>query len=154
MMPGFNRAAQLLRHRLLAVADAEHRHAGLINRFGGERGVPIEHRGRSAREDYALRLELAQRRFGLLKRNDLAIDVLLAHAPRDEHGHLRTKIDDENGVVGRHGRFYGNRLGLSSFHGRSHPERRSRQTKNPSVSVRRGVISNPSSEISAARVKR
>ena len=48
----------------------------------------------------ALRLHLAQRRFGLLERHDLAIDTLLAHPPRDELGDLRAEIDDENLVVG------------------------------------------------------
>ncbi len=103
-------------------------------------------------------------RFRLLKRHDLAIDPLLAHAPRDQLRHLRAEIDDENLVVGRHSGFYARpalprqrrRLGsgLSSIGNRSHAARRSRLTKNPSVSVRRGVISNPSPEISAARRKK
>ena len=35
----------------------------------------------------------------LLERHDLAIDALLAHAPRDQLGHLRAEIDDEDLVV-------------------------------------------------------
>ena len=39
VMAGLDLAAELMRHRLLAVADAEHRHAGLVDR----------HRARAAR---------------------------------------------------------------------------------------------------------
>ena len=46
VVPGLHRAAELLRHRLLAVADAEHRDAGLVDRLGGKRRVLVEHRGR------------------------------------------------------------------------------------------------------------
>ena len=153
MMPGFDRAAQLLRHGLLAVANAEYRHSGLKDRLRRKRCILVEHGGRSARKDHALRLEIAQRGFGVLERHDLAVDVVFAHAPRDELGHLRAKIDNEDGVVGRHGGFSGGRFGLSS-QSSVHPARRRMLTKNPSVSVRRGVISNPCSEISAARLKR
>ena len=41
-------AAELLRHRLLAVADAEQRHARLIDRGRGERRILVVHRGRAA----------------------------------------------------------------------------------------------------------
>ena len=34
MVSALDLAAELLRHRLLAIADAEHRHAGLVNRLG------------------------------------------------------------------------------------------------------------------------
>ena len=100
MMAGLDLAAELLRHRLLAVADAEHRHAGLVDRGGGERRVLVEHRGRAAGEDHRLRPHRARRlprRF--LVGHDLAIDALLAHAPRDQLGHLRAEIDDEDLVV-------------------------------------------------------
>ena len=154
MVPAFDLAAELLRHGLLAVADAEHGHAGLVDRHRRQRRVPVEHGCGPAGQDDALRLHRIERRFGFLERHDLAIDPLLAHAPGDELGDLRAEIDDENLVVSRHGRFYGNRLALSSFHCGSHAARRNRLTKKPSVSVRRGVISKPSSEISAAWVKR
>ena len=99
-MAGLDLAAELMRHGLLAVADAEHRQAGLVDRHRGERRVLVEHRGRSAGEDDRLRLHLAQRGFSLLERRDLAIDPLLAHPPGDELGDLRAEIDDENLVVG------------------------------------------------------
>ncbi len=114
VMAGFDLAAELLRHGLLAVADAEHRHAGLIDRRRCERRILVEHGSRAAGENHALRLHLAQRRFGFLERHDLAIDALLAHAPRDQLRHLRAEIDDQNLVVSCHGGFYGNRLNVSS----------------------------------------
>ena len=53
-------------------------------------------------------LHSRERRFGLLERHDLAIDALLAHAPRDQLRHLRAEIDDQNFVVSRHRGFYRN----------------------------------------------
>ena len=96
-------AAELLRHRLLAVADAEHRHAGVIDGLGRKRRVLVEHRGRAAGQDHAARLHRRERGGRVLERHDLGIDPLLAHAPRDQLGHLGAEIDDENLVVGRLG---------------------------------------------------
>ena len=39
VMAGLDLAAELLRHRLLAVADAEHRHAGVIDRRRRQRRI-------------------------------------------------------------------------------------------------------------------
>ena len=67
----------------------------------GARGEPVlVHRFRPAGEDHAARLHGVEGFGGLLERHDLAIDPLLAHAPRDQLGHLRAEIDDENLVVG------------------------------------------------------
>ena len=118
MMSALDPAAKLLRHGLLAVADAEHRDAGLVNGHRGERCVLVEHRSRAAGENDRLRLQCAQRFFGLLKRRDLAINLLFTHASRDQLGDLRAEIDDENLVVGRHGGFYGNLFALSSIAGK------------------------------------
>ena len=54
VMTALDLAAELLRHRLLAVADAEHRHAGLEDRGGRERRILVEHRGRPAGQDHGL----------------------------------------------------------------------------------------------------
>src|SRR5262249_15939110 len=75
---------------------------------GGERRVPVEHRGRAAGEDHRLRLHRLEGRLRLLERHDLAIHLLLADAPGDELGDLRAEVDDEDLVVvragfGRHG---------------------------------------------------
>src|ERR1700691_4852253 len=100
VMAAFDLAAELLRHRLFAVANAKHRDAGLIDRQRRQRRIPIEHGRGAAGKDDAFRPHLAERRFRLLKRHDLAIDLLLAYPPRDELGHLRAEIDDQNLVVG------------------------------------------------------
>ena len=53
-----------------------------------------------AGQDHALRPHCPERLVRLLERHDLAIDLLLAHPPRDQLGHLRAEIDDEDLVVG------------------------------------------------------
>ncbi len=100
VMPALHLAAELMRHRLLAVADAEHRHAGLEDRHRRERRARLEHRGRSAGQDHGLRLHRGEGFLRLLIRHDLGIDLFLAHPPRDQLGHLRAEIDDQNFVVG------------------------------------------------------
>ena len=98
-MAAFDLAAELRRHRLLAVADAENRHARLVDRSRRQRRVVIEHRGRPAREDHALRPHRPERLVRLLERHDLAIDLVLADPSGDELGHLRAEIDDQDGVA-------------------------------------------------------
>ena len=99
VMPALDLAAELLRHRLLAVADAEHRHAGLVDRLRRQRRVLGVHRGRSAGQDHRLRLHLLEGLLRLLERHDLGIDLLLPHPPRDELGDLGAEIDDQDFVV-------------------------------------------------------
>ena len=111
VMPALDLAAELRRHRLLAVADAEHRHAGIENRLRGARRRRFGHRGGAAGEDHAARLHRGEGFSRLLERDDLAIDPLLAHAPGDELGDLGAEIDDENLVVGCHGEQLADRPG-------------------------------------------
>ncbi len=99
MMPALDLAAELVRHRLLAVADAEDRHAGVEQFLGGERRVLVEHRGRPAGQDHRLRLHPGEGLGRLLVRHDLGIDLLFAHPARNELRHLGAEIDDENLVV-------------------------------------------------------
>jgi len=99
VMAALDFAAELLCHRLLAVADAEHRHAGLIDRRRRERRVLVEHGCGAAGQDHAFRPQRLQSGLGFLERNDLAIDVFLAHAAGDELGDLRAEIDDQDRVV-------------------------------------------------------
>ena len=104
VMPRLDGAAELRRHGLLAVADAEHRHARLEDALRRARRGVARHRFRPARQDDALRLHLAKSLFGRLEGHDLRIDALLAHAPGDQLRHLRAEIDDQDLVVGlRHG---------------------------------------------------
>ena len=91
-------AAELLGHRLLAVADAEHRHARRENGIGCPRRTVLGDGRRSAGHNHGFRLELGERLGGVLEGMDFRIDAGFAHASRDELRHLASKIDDENGV--------------------------------------------------------
>ena len=99
MVPAFDFATELLRHRLLAVADAEDRHARRIDRGRSERRIAIEHRGRTAGQDHALRPHRPEGLVRPLKRHDFAVHFLFAHTSGDELGDLRAKIDNQNLVV-------------------------------------------------------
>jgi hypothetical protein len=48
VVPALDLAAELARHRLLAVADAEHREAGPVERLREKRRARVGHRGRAA----------------------------------------------------------------------------------------------------------
>jgi hypothetical protein len=91
-------AAELFGHELLAVADAEHRHAGLEQGVVRARAVGGGDGSRAAGEDDAARPQPGQRFLGGAERRDLAIHTGFAHAPGDELGHLRPEIDDQDGV--------------------------------------------------------
>ena len=105
VVAGLDLAAELMRHRLLAVADAEHGDACFEQLFRRERRVLVEHRGRPAGEDHGGGLHPREGFGGLLVGHDLGIDLLFAHPARNELRHLGAEIDDENLVVLIHGRF-------------------------------------------------
>ena len=105
VMAGLDLAAQLMRHRLLAVADAEHGNAGLEQFLRRQRRVLVEHGGRPAGEDHGGGLHPREGLGGLLIRHDLGIDLLFADPARNQLRHLGAEIDDENLVVLFHGRF-------------------------------------------------
>src|SRR5215470_12240842 len=54
VMPALDGAAELVRHDLLAVADAQYRHARLVDRHRRQRRVLLVHRGRPSRQDHGL----------------------------------------------------------------------------------------------------
>ena len=101
--PGLDRAAQLRRHRLHAVADAEHRHALRPHGVGRARRVALGHAVRPAREHDALRREAPHEVVADVVRMDLAVDVRLAQAARDELRVLRAEIEDQDPGMGRGG---------------------------------------------------
>ena len=111
MMTGLDRAAELLGHGLFAVADAEHRHARVVNLLRGERGIRIVHRGRTAGEDHPLRPHGGKGFGRLLIGHNLGIDAFLADAAGDQLRHLRAEIDDQDFFVQRGGHDNGLRRG-------------------------------------------
>ena len=70
-----------------------------IDRGRRQRRALVEHGGRPAGEDHALRAQRPEGLIRLLERHDLAIDLLFAHPPGNELGHLRPEIDDQDLVV-------------------------------------------------------
>jgi hypothetical protein len=101
MMAGLDGAAELLRHGLFAVADAQHRHASGEDRQRRRRRIVVEHRGRAAGQDHGLRLHFGEGSLRLVERHDFGIDALLADTPRNQLRHLRAEIDDQNLVMRR-----------------------------------------------------
>src|SRR3981081_2441863 len=67
-------AAELVCHRLLAVADAEHRDPRLVDRHGSEWRAGFMYRRGPAGEDDGLGLDRPEGFFRPLERHDLAID--------------------------------------------------------------------------------
>jgi hypothetical protein len=95
-------AAELCRHGLHAVADAEHRHAELEHGLRRTPFLGLVHRIRAAGKDDAGRAEFAHEVVADVEGVQFAIHLLLAHAARYELGDLGTEIEDENLLV-RHG---------------------------------------------------
>ena len=99
VVPALDGPAELLGHRHLAVADAEHRHAGLKNLLRGARRIAVRHGGGAAGEDDAFGLQPGKSLGGVLERHDLRVDASLAHAPRDQLRDLAAEVDDQDGGV-------------------------------------------------------
>ncbi len=116
VMAALDLAAELLGHRLLAVADAEYRHAGLVDRLRRQRRAFFVYRSGAAGEDHGLGLVAFQGGFGAVEGNDLAVDARLAHAPGDQLRDLGAEIDDQNLVV-RRGHCRASRASLRSCRG-------------------------------------
>jgi hypothetical protein len=99
-LSGRNPPAQRLHHRLLAIADAKHRHSGRKNVGRQLRALSLGHAGRPAGKDDAPGLQPLQRRRGVVERHHLAIDMRLAHPARDQLGYLAPEVQDQDGVGG------------------------------------------------------
>ena len=99
-MPAFHLAAQAMHHHLLAVTDAQDRHAQPECGFRGHRRAFGKDRGRPPREDDRLWRELCQEGVSdLLKRMNFTIDVQLAQAARNQLRHLAAEVDDKQTVM-------------------------------------------------------
>ena len=137
VMAALDLAAELGGHGHLAVADAEHGHAGIEDGLRGARRAFLVNRLRAAGEDHRLRLHLPEGRFGLLERDDFRIDPLLADAAGDQLRDLAAEIDNQNLVMRRgHG---GHRLAgvLGCCHGKQ--IRDGGRPRNPPCTVMAGL---------------
>ena len=91
-------AAELVRHHLLAVADAEHRQARVEQIAAGRAGCRLTSPRRAPPDRMMpVGLQPRERLGGAAERRDLGIDAGLAHAAGDELGHLAAEIDDQDG---------------------------------------------------------
>ena len=104
LVAGLHFATQVVRHKLHSVADAQNRNAqiedaGICLIVGFVNGIG------AAGEDDAFRIEgfdFVQRH---VERMQLAVDMSFAHAASDKLGNLRTKVEDEDFVLGHGGNF-------------------------------------------------
>jgi hypothetical protein len=92
-------AAEIERHQLGAVADAEHRHAQLVQtRVDARRGLGVHGRGAAA-QDQRRRVAAA----GLVGRDpvpdELGVDPAVADAPRDQLRVLAAEVEHEHGPL-------------------------------------------------------
>ena len=91
---GLDAPPKLMRQQLHAVADAQHRNAAVERpRLRERRALRIDRR-RPPGEDDALEVQSRDGVPGRVGRNEFAIDVLLADAPRDEPAVLRAVVND------------------------------------------------------------
>jgi hypothetical protein len=97
--PRLHRPAELLRHRLHAVADAEHWNAQLERRARRGRGRFVVGGKMAAGEDHAPGAKIAHERVSHVPWVDLAVDLRLAHAARDQLRVLGAEIEDQDAVV-------------------------------------------------------
>ena len=102
MIGSRDRAAELRRERLHAVADAEHGCAGRNQRIADLRRALLAYRLGATRQDDALRRKRRDRFGGRIVRQDLAVNADLTDAPCDQLRVLPAEVDDENafGVAG------------------------------------------------------
>ncbi len=95
----FDFAAQLHRHGLHAVADAEHRYARIEDILWRAGAVEFGGAFRAAGKDDAVRVELADLLFGDIPCPEFAVHAQLAYAARDQLRVLRTKIENQNAML-------------------------------------------------------
>ncbi len=94
-----DQAAQPVDESLQAVADAEHGLSQLGDVRVEIRRPFVQHAGRAAREDDPVGLPGADRVEVDVRGMDLAVDVLLADAARDQLGVLRSVVENENPIA-------------------------------------------------------
>ena len=92
---GFDAAAELLRHGLHAVADAEDRDAELEHVLGRPRGRLLVGGHVAAGEDHAARAELAHEGVADIVGVNLAVNLGFADPAGDELRVLRAEVEDQ-----------------------------------------------------------
>ncbi len=91
-------ATQLLRHDLLAVTNAQDRHARFVQMFGQQRSIVAGDGFRPAAKDDAFGLHPLERLGHLGVGGNFGIHPSLAHPSGDELRHLAAEIDDQDGI--------------------------------------------------------
>jgi len=89
-------AAQLLRHGLHAVADAQHRHAQFEHGRRHPGRIAFGHRARAAGQDDAGGAVATHEVVADVIRKDLGEHAAVAHAAGDQLGDLGSEIQNEN----------------------------------------------------------
>jgi hypothetical protein len=95
---GLHLAAELLRHGLHAVADAEHGNFRIPDGLRCEGGIFLQHRLGAAGEDDAFRIERGHISVADIPGMYFAVNAELANTARDELRVLRAKVEDEDAV--------------------------------------------------------
>ena len=95
-------AAELYRHGLHAIADAQHGHAQIPHRLRRAKLVVFVGAGVAAGQDHALGRKRADELVRHVVRVDLAVDVRFAHAAGDQLRDLGAEVEDKNLVVHGH----------------------------------------------------
>ena len=129
-LAGFDLAAEVVHHDLLAVADPEDRHAELVGGFGRARRALARHAVGATGEDDGLGGELLQERIGdVLIGVDFAVDIQLAQATGDELRHLASEVDDKEAIM----------LGHAAALGGPRPARKRLGAAQREMARRRGI---------------
>ena len=90
---------KLMGHQLGAVADAEDRDPARPDRRVRPRGVRVVDRVRPAREDDRARTAPFELGVRCVEREQLRVDIELAHAAGDELSELAAEVEDDDGAL-------------------------------------------------------
>ena len=97
----FDASAKFLHHDLLAIANAKDRDTIVENTLGWARRAVSYNRIWTSRKDHSLRCQSVHKvHRDILIGVDLAIDVELAEASRNQLRHLAAKVDNKKAVMG------------------------------------------------------
>ena len=96
----FNPAAQAMHHHLLAIANAQNRHAKRKHAGRRHRRAIGKNRAWATRQNNRKRRKIGQKRIiNPVERMNFAIDIQLAQAARNKLRNLAAKVDDKQFLV-------------------------------------------------------